>query len=82
MGEGDGETAGTHGCCDLCKMVVGAVVFKNLCVCVCVCVCVFRSGGPNETLLPPISIKAGQVMPVCHQVSQPADPGIPCRSCG
>ena len=40
MGEGDGETAGTHGCCDLCKMVVGAVVFKNLCVCVCVCVCV------------------------------------------
>ena len=30
MGEGDGETAGTHGCCDLCKMVVGAVVFKNL----------------------------------------------------
>ena len=93
MGEDDGETAGTHSCCDLCKMVVGAVVFKNLWVSEWVSEEWVRSewvsewvslgtGGPDETLLPPVSIKAGQLMPVCHQVSEPADLGIPCRSCG
>lgn len=42
----------------------------------CVCVCL-GAGGPNETLLPPISIKAGQVMPVCHQILEPADLEFP-----
>lgn len=46
------ETARTRGRCDLCKMVVGAVVFKNLWVCVC-CVLFFlflRGGALSETL--------------------------------
>lgn len=47
------ETARTRGRCDLCKMVVGAVVFKNLWVCVCCVLFFFFAGGGgalSETL--------------------------------